>query len=264
MQKNCAMGEAPDAGPGTFKADAFLGGTLMLRQPVKGHRAGTDAVLLSAAAPPNFAGVALDLGAGAGAAGLALALHRPGVRIGLVENDPCAAQLARENIVLNGMSDRGLVFETDLLSARGRRAAGLLDASAELAVTNPPFYDPARSRLSGEPERRAAHAMLLPGPAGLAAWIAASLALVKPDGTLILIHRPDALPAILDGLAGKAGAIAVLPVHPHADREAIRILVRCKKSSRAPMILSPALILHDGTSFTERAEAIHRGVPIDW
>jgi tRNA1(Val) A37 N6-methylase TrmN6 len=258
------MDEAPDAGAAPIRPDAFLGGALLLRQPLKGHRAGTDAVLLSAAAPRHFAGAALDLGAGVGAAGLALALSRPGMSIGLVENDPCAASLARENLVLNHLADRGVVFEADLLSPHARRDAGLSDSSAGLVITNPPFYDPGKARLSAEPGRRVAHAMLLMGPESLGAWIAASLALVEPDGMLVLIHRPDALPALLNGLEGRAGAIAVLPVHPRVERDAIRILVRCRKGSRAPMSLAPALILHEGTSFTERAAAIHKGGLIEW
>src|SRR5579863_9820561 len=56
--------------------DAYLGGRLRLRQPHEGHRAGSDAILLAAAAPETISGVALDLGAGVGAAGLALAALR--------------------------------------------------------------------------------------------------------------------------------------------------------------------------------------------
>src|SRR2546430_479758 len=65
--------------------DAFLGGRLLLRQPAEGHRYGTDAVLLAAAAPSDFSGLAIDAGAGVGAAGLALAIARPGLRIGFLE-----------------------------------------------------------------------------------------------------------------------------------------------------------------------------------
>jgi tRNA1(Val) A37 N6-methylase TrmN6 len=186
------------------------------------------------------------------------------VRIGLVENDPCAAVLARENLVLNQLSDRGAVFEADILAPPARREAGLLDCSAGLVITNPPFYDPGKARLSAEPGRRAAHAMLRPGPAGLAAWIAASLALLEPDGIFILIHRPEAAPAILAGLAGKAGAVTILPVYPREAQNAIRILVRCKKGSRAPLSIASGLILHIAHSFTDRAEAIHNGAAIEW
>ncbi len=259
------MAEAPRDGPPSEAADAFLGGRLRLRQAEAGHRAGTDAMLLAAAAPMEFSGLVLDVGSGVGAAGLALALTRPHARIGLVENDPGAAALARENIALNQLSNRGHVFEADLLSPAARRSAGLIDESIGLVITNPPFLDPTRARLSPDPAKRRAHAMQAGGEASLVAWLAASLALVEPGGSFIMIHRPDALPAILAGLAGRAGAIAILPIHPRAEAAATRVLVRAKKGSRAPVSIAPGLILHHGRGFTAAAEAIHRdAAPINW
>lgn len=259
------MDEPRGDSPSSIVTDAFLGGRLRLRQPDKGHRAGTDAVLLAAAAPADFSGFALDVGAGVGAAGLALALERPASRIGLVENDAFAAALARENLALNGMAGRGLVFEADVLSPPCRRAAGLYDECAGLVISNPPFMDPGRARLSPEPGKRRAHAMQMEGPAALAAWIAASLALVAPGGVFILIHRPDALPVILESLTKRAGGIVILPVHPRREAPAVRILVRGKKGSRAPTSIAPSLVLHEGLAFTEAAETIHQGAAtIDW
>ena len=82
----------------TAEADFFLGRQVRLRQLPHGHRAGTDAVLLAAAAPAEVRGLALDVGAGVGAAGLALARLRPDLTFGLIENDPATAALARENL----------------------------------------------------------------------------------------------------------------------------------------------------------------------
>ncbi|MGB6175434.1 MAG: methyltransferase, partial [Methylocella sp.] len=65
------MAEAVGDRPPPVVADAFLGGRLLLCQPAEGHRCGTDAVLLAAAAPADFSGLAIDVGAGVGAAGLA-------------------------------------------------------------------------------------------------------------------------------------------------------------------------------------------------
>ncbi|MGH6847219.1 MAG: methyltransferase, partial [Methylocella sp.] len=228
-----------------------------------GHRCGTDAVLLAAAAPADFSGLAIDAGAGVGAAGLALAVARPRAQIGLLENDPFLAELARANLLQNNLAGRGHVLEADLLSNAGRRGAGLRDESAALVMTNPPFLDPGRARLSPDPRKRRAHAM--PNEGALAAWIVASLALVAPGGLFILIHRPDALPLILQTLAGRAGAITVLPVYPRQGANAGRILVRGRKGSRAPLAIAPPLVLHDGESFTEAADAIHSGVAmIEW
>lgn len=260
--KNCAMASAgtdlaqPDAASVT--EDAFYGGRLRLRQPVRGHRAGTDALLLAAAAPPDFDDLVLDVGAGVGAAGLALASTRPKARIGLVEIDPATAALARQNLALNGMTARGQVFEADALAPAARRAAGLIDGSAALVISNPPFLDPRRARSSPDKDRHRAHVMPDDGEA-LERWIAACVALARPGGAFILIHRPEALGAILAGLEGRAGATTILPVHARPDAAAIRILVRAKKGGRAPLSIAPALVLHDQAGFTPIAAAIHRG-----
>ncbi len=257
------MDEAIDDRPPPIAAAGFLGGRLLLRQPAQGHRCGTDAVLLAAAAPADFSGLAIDVGAGVGAAGLALAVVRPGARIGLLESDPFIAGLARANLLQNGLTGRGHVIQADVLSKPSRRGADLRDESAGLVITNPPFLDPSRARLSPDPRKRRAHAMPVEG--ALAAWIVASLALVAPGGLFILIHRPDALPLILHVLAGRAGGIAVLPVYPRCAAKAGRVLVRGKKGSRAPLSIAPPLVLHEGEGFTEAADAIHRGVAtIEW
>jgi tRNA1(Val) A37 N6-methylase TrmN6 len=173
--------------------------------------------------------------------------------------------LARENLLQNGLLDRGYVVEADLLSPASRRAAGLTDESAGLVISNPPFLDPGRVRLSPDPRKRRAHVMSAAGPAALAAWIAAAAALVAPGGLMILIHRPDALPVILETLAGRAGGITILPVYPRREAAAVRVLVRGKKGSRAPLSIAPPLFLHDGKGFTLAADAIHRGaLLIDW
>lgn len=181
------MAEGCDDGPQEVVINAFLGGQLQLAQPVKGHRCGTDAALLAAAAPAGSSGLAIDVGAGVGAAGLALARMQPGARVGLLENDPFIAKLARANITQNELEERCFVVEADLLVGMSRRGAGLRDESAHLVITNPPFLDPAGVRLSPEPQRRLARTMQAEGPAALSAWIAATLALVAPGGLLIMI-----------------------------------------------------------------------------
>ena len=65
--------------------DAVLGGRLRLRQPSRGHRVGHDAILLAAAVPARAGEAVLDLGAGVGAAGLALAARVGGIKLTLVE-----------------------------------------------------------------------------------------------------------------------------------------------------------------------------------
>ncbi|MCZ8088489.1 MAG: methyltransferase, partial [Rhodobacteraceae bacterium] len=84
--------------------DKFLMGRLRLLQPVKGYRAATDPVLLAAACPARAGETVLDLGCGAGAAGLCLATRVPGVVLAGLEVQPEYADLARRNADRNGVA----------------------------------------------------------------------------------------------------------------------------------------------------------------
>jgi tRNA1(Val) A37 N6-methylase TrmN6 len=241
----------------------FLRGKIQLKQLPMGHRAGTDAVLLAAAAPLDFSDYALDIGSGSGAVGLAFARLRPKARIGLIEKDPQTAALARENLVLNGLQARGAVYEADLFSRASRLKAGLQDGCADLVLTNPPYLDPRKHRLSPDLLRRGAHAMgVEQADHDLAAWIKASLALLQPRGVFIMIHRAEALAEILACSARWLGGLTLLPIYSDAERPAIRILIRGKKGSRAPLSIAPGLVLHGVQGFTEYAEALHSGSKI--
>jgi tRNA1(Val) A37 N6-methylase TrmN6 len=241
--------------------DAFCGGRLMLRQPVRGHRAGTDAMLLSACVPPSFAGLVDDVGAGVGTAGLALAVRCPDARVRLIENDPATAALAAENAAAN-LPSRANTLELDVLSAAARRAA--LDTErADLVITNPPFLDPASFRQSPNARRRAAHVI---GEGGLAGWVGACLDMLAPKGTLVLIHRADAMLTLLEALGSPTAGVTLLPVYPRADGDASRLLLRLVRGNRAPLRIAPALVLHQADGrFTPEAERLHRGeAALEW
>src|SRR3954447_21604703 len=90
--------------------DAFLGGQLRLRQPKSGHRAGHDAMLLAAATAARAGDRVVDLGAGVGAAGLAVARRVPGIELVLVEIDGTLASLARGNAASNGIGAQVVVL----------------------------------------------------------------------------------------------------------------------------------------------------------
>ncbi|MGD0632847.1 MAG: methyltransferase [Beijerinckiaceae bacterium] len=248
------MGELLE-GAGPLTRDAFFGGRLVLLQPAKGHRAGTDAVLLAASVPQGFSGLVYDAGAGAGTAGLGVAGACPAARVGLIENDPLSTEIAAQNIVLNQLSERVALHACDLLDRASRQAAGVL-GRADLVITNPPFHEPGTVRESPDARRRAAH---VGGEGGLEAWISACLSLLGPKGTLITIHTVEALPLLLRSLERGVGAVTILPVHTKAGARAKRMLVRAVRGSRAPLSIMPGLVLQEGEKRTELAERINRG-----
>lgn len=238
------------------RPDAFLGGRLSLRQPGAGHRAGTDAVLLAACLPADARGRAVDVGAGVGAAGLSALTRACDLDMTCVEIDPALTALCALNIAENGLADRARAVAADILKPASRRLAALADGAFDWALTNPPFLDPAASRVSPDAAKARAHV----AEGGLEAWMRASVALLAPGGTFLMIHRADALADILSSANGRIGALRLMPVHARAGEPAVRLLVAGKKGSRGPLEILPPLVLHaSGGRFTPEAEAIHRG-----
>ncbi|MEO3386150.1 methyltransferase [Mesorhizobium sp. CAU 1741] len=248
------------AGPVTL--DAFHRGDFHLVQPAaKGHRAGTDAMMLASTVPGTFAGRLADLGAGAGAAGLAVASRCPQARVTLIERSPQMAACARHSIAheanarIHGRAD--VVLADVTLTGMARHAAGLDDGAFDFAIMNPPF-NAAVDRPSPDLLRREAHVM---DEDLFERWLRTAAAIVRPRGGLAIIARPQSLPAILAAMKGRFGNPWVKPVHPRASEPAIRILVRAVRASRAPLSLMPPLIVHDSGSdrFSTEAEAVNNG-----
>jgi tRNA1(Val) A37 N6-methylase TrmN6 len=238
-----------------FSDDWFLDGRLQIRQPVKGHRIGTDALLLAAACAAE--GRVCDLGSGVGAVGLALAMRCAAETV-LVERDPVFADCARHNIGSGEFTDRVSLSDVDIFDRKAFLSGpALADQSFDAVATNPPFDQALRGRRSPTVLKQTAHAMQ---GGDLADWLKVAVRLLRDGGTLTLIHRADRLADVLAAMPKRAGGVTVKPVQPQGDQAATRILVQATAGSHAPLSLLPPLVLHgpDG-SFTPEADAIHKG-----
>lgn len=236
--------------------DALLGGLIRLKQPRKGQRASADAVMLAAAVPAQKAGArVLELGCGSGVAMLCLAARLKTLAVEGVELQPELAALCARNIAANGLAERLSVHAGDI---RARRIAGLAPSSFDHVFANPPYFDTARHRVSPHAGRAAARAE--GGEAAdLGHWIAALLRYARSGGGVSLIHKAERLGDILAALAPKAGAIRVIPLWSKAGQPAKRVIVQAIKGSKAPLVLTPGLLLHrpDG-SYLPAIEAVLR------
>jgi tRNA1(Val) A37 N6-methylase TrmN6 len=240
---------------GEMSEDAVLGGRLMLRQPLRGHRFGHDSILLAAAAAAHAGEHAVDLGAGVGAAGLALARRIDGLAVTLVELDSALTALSRENAERNGLSARVRAVCLDVAApAAAFAAAGLAPGSADHVLMNPPFNAPQNP--SPDRGRRLARAA---SQETLRQWLGTAARLLRPSGMVTLIWRADGLGEVLAALAAGFGAIAVLPIHPKPGLPAIRVLARGVKNRSGPLALLPGFVLADADGKpTTAAEAVLR------
>jgi tRNA1(Val) A37 N6-methylase TrmN6 len=236
--------------------DAALGGRLRLTQPKRGHRFGHDAILLAAAVPAKSGDRVVDLGAGVGAAGLAVAARVPGIDLTLIEIDPELTALASQNILTNGFSANARAVTFDVTSSPPDFIAeGLLPESADHVLMNPPF-NPETLQASPDLLRRTAHAS---NRDTLPRWAAAARHLLRDGGILTLIWRAEDLDGVEAALHGEFGALVVKPIHPAEDGAPIRIICRAQKGVKAPRLNLPGLVLNDRTRRpTPQAEAVLR------
>lgn len=242
--------------------DAFHRGRFHLLQPKgRGHRAGMDAMLLASLVAADGPVKVADLGAGAGAAGLAVAARLPLAEVDLVEKFAEMAAYARRSLALPenaGLAPRLRVIEADVtLRAAARVAAGLADEVYDHVILNPPFND-ASDRVTPDPLKAEAHAMTA---TLFEDWLRTAGAIMRPGGQLSLIARPESVAEILAACGRRFGGVEITPLHPRAGENAVRILVTAIKGSRARLALRAPLVMHDGPGhgFSAAVDALNNG-----
>ena len=242
--------------------DAFHRGRFHVVQPKGGgHRSGMDAMMLAALVDAKGPVSVADLGAGAGAAGLAVASRLADARVLLVERSALMAEFARRSIALAenaALADRVSVLEADVaLAGKARIEAGLIDEVHDHVIMNPPFNDGA-DRRTPDRLKAEAHAM----EEGLfERWLKTAGAIMKPGGQLSLIARPQSIAEIIAACGRRFGGVEITPLHPRPDENATRILVTAIKGSRARLALRAPLIMHvdDGHRFSDLVDDLNNG-----
>ena len=226
--------------------DGFLGGRVHLHQPGSGHRAGLDAAFLQACIPAEASGHLIEFGTGSGAVALAAAAQAPALMVTGVEREPAMVALANRALADPGNAEfagRVRFVEGDVTASRAaREALGLADQSADWLVMNPPLDTAGTVRAAPDRLKAAAHVM---NGGGLDAWVRSASGLLKARGQLAVIHRADALAELITALAGRFGAVKLLPLYPRAGDAASRLIVTAIRDAKAPLSLLPGMVLHE-------------------
>ncbi len=222
----------------TLTQDAFLGGRVQARQPAKGFRSGIDAVLMAAAVPAKEGQSVLELGCGAGVAGLCLKA-RVAVEVTGLERQADYVALAQQNGLHALHGD--LAHMPDLLRQQ----------SFDHVIANPPYYRASDRSAAQDAGREAALTEETP----LFAWVDAAIRRLKPKGYLTMIQSADRLPDLLSAMDARLGSIRVLPLSPRAGKDAHLVLVQARKGGRTPFVLRPPLILHEGDTHAQDGES---------
>jgi tRNA1(Val) A37 N6-methylase TrmN6 len=242
--------------------DAFHRGAFHIVQPKgRGHRSGMDAMLLASLIADNGQIRVADLGAGAGAAGIAVASRLERAEVVLFERSVEMASFAVKSLALpenERFAARVSVVEADVtLTGKARNEAGLVDDSFHHVIMNPPFNN-GSDRLTPDALKAEAHAMT----DGLfESWVRTAGAITIPGGQLSLIARPQSIADIIAACGRRFGGMEITPVHPRDGENAVRILVTAVKGSRARLTLRAPLVMHqEGThKFSSFVDDLNNG-----
>jgi tRNA1(Val) A37 N6-methylase TrmN6 len=240
--------------PEAETTDRLLGGRVEIRQPGAGFRVSTDAVLLAAAVALDGGQRALDVGCGAGGATLCLASRVAQAEVLGIDRDAQMTACLRASISANGFAGRVVAETMDVAKGVPDDLRGAFDH----VFSNPPYLPPHRadSRTLADAVGGATIESL-----PFAAWLAFMAACCRPKGRLTIVHRADRLEDLLAGFAACAGEIKVLPIWPHADSPAKRVIITARVGVQTPTMLCPGLVLHtaDGAYTSAARDVIEAG-----
>lgn len=225
--------------------DAFLGGKIHVLQPKHGFRSGIDAVLLAAAVPAKPGDTVLELGCGVGVASLCLHARVSGLLFTGVEIDGPAADLAQKNATSAGATLT--VHHADLRYL----PKDLRQTQFTHVLMNPPYFDRAHGSAADDPARDVA----LAGDTPLSAWLDTGLKRLAPKGTLTIIQHITRLPEVLAHVDTRLGSLILRPLSGRQTSDPGLFILQGRHSGRAPFILKPPLILHEGDRHTADEES---------
>ena len=217
-------------------------------------RLGTDCVLLADFVNTAGARRGIELGCASGAAMLLLLERSPKLHMTGLEIVPEAAETARENMALNGLTERSGIVTGDIRDHRALFRAGSFD----LLVCNPPYFPPGSGAISPYADRAAARSELL---CTLPELCAAAAFLLQTGGRACFVHRPERLSELLvtltqTGLEPKRLRL----VCRDAQAAPSLVLVEARRGGKPGLTVEASLYLQnpDGTESDEYRRIYHR------
>ena len=220
----------------------------------KHFRLGTDCVLLADFVNTAGAQRGIELGCASGAAMLLLLERSPRLHMTGLEIVPGAASLARENMALNDLTERGEIITGDIRDHRALFRTGSFD----LLVCNPPYFPQGSGALPQNADRAAARSELL---CTLPELCAAAAFLLQTGGRASFVHRPERLSELLCTLS----ACALEPkrlrlVCPRPESAPSLILLEARRGGQPGLQIEAPLLLCDseGRESAEYRRIYHR------
>ncbi len=222
--------------PGERLDDLQIKGYQILQKPGD-YCFSMDAVLLANYAKVREGERALDLGCGTGVVPILLEAKNPGGPYVGLEIQKEAADLARRSAALNGLEEKIQIVTGDLKEASGIFGT----ASFSVITVNPPYMMKEQGKESKNEALNIARKEVL---CTLTDILRESAKMLKMGGRFYMVHRPERLPEILQGMQ----AAGIEPkrmqlVYPGPDKDANLVLLTGARGGKPGLTVEEPKIL---------------------
>lgn len=196
-----------------------------------GFRFSVDPVILSDFYQEKIHAKVLDIGTGNGIIPILLVMKNKAQDIVGVEIQKEVADLARENVELNGCTSKIRIVNSDIKDFRERN-------SFDAILSNPPYMEVDGKKINGNDSKSIArHEIAL----NLRELIENSKKLLKPRGTLYIVHRAYRLPEINQLLLEYGFAVEKIQMvySSRGENANLALIKGCKGRKVLTQILEP-------------------------
>ena len=219
---------------------------LKIVQDSDGFKFSLDSVLLS-----NFVSInlrskkILDIGCGNGIISILLSQKTKAFITGVeIQNE--SYELAQKSVEINGLSDRISIINADIKELY----KNIESDSFDVIVSNPPYCsvkDTSLKNLNAN-KMHARHELSL----NYKDVIIVAKKLLKNNGNLALVHRPDKLLDILDFMrANNIEPKKIRFVYPYKGKSANMLLIEGTKNGKTGLKVLDPLYVYENGSYTE-------------
>lgn len=237
-----------DIQPDETLEDLQLNGLFIL-QKKDSFRFGMDAVLLSNFVNAKKDHSILDLGTGSGIIPILLSTKTKSKKITGLEIQSEIADMAKRSVEGNGLGDKVEIINGDIRQAVSIFGSGIFD----ILVTNPPYTRVGSGLINPEDTKAIARHEIC---CTLSDVLKSSSVLLKPQGEFYMVHRPERLTDILEGMRKVRIEPKILRmVCAKAGKEPSLILVKGLKNGNPGIKILPSLYIYDDEgNYTKEAQ----------
>lgn len=225
--------------------------THSLYQYTDGFSFGTDAVLLSAFIRCRKGDVGVELGTGTGIIPLLLSIHKEFRKLYALEIQKDYVLLARENVELNGFSEKVEIIEGDL-----KQAKRLAPAPCDFVFSNPPYMKKESGKVNDNEKKRIARHEI---HCDVKDVCRSAASLLQDKGNFFCVYRTDRMPELFSAMRQYLiEPKDLVLVCPKAESEPSLILVRGVKGAMPGLkTRKPFVIQNEKGEKTEECQRLY-------